>query len=168
MFNTWGPKKIERGQKQKTPISIFFETDTNTFIDTKCFRTQYRYHQKNWKVLKPRSFETEMTMEAYDDINSFCRWNWENMWFSRQCSCLGSSNRFSTKCMGALMESRLSGWWQSHLAETGSLSSALWMWSSSPWSSYCGRTTHQAKQDKRRTTDDQYYLHSNAVLPVTS
>ena len=46
------------------PIPNFFETDTDTFFDTKNFRNRYRYHQKNGKVSKPRSFETEMSHSA--------------------------------------------------------------------------------------------------------
>ena len=35
-------------------IPIFFETDTDTFSNTKFFRNRYRYHQKTWE-----GFETE-------------------------------------------------------------------------------------------------------------
>ena len=98
MFNTWGPKKIERGQKQKLQYQFFFETDTDTFIGTKFFRNWYwyffRYQRffkpipilfpipkyfetdtiKNGKVSKLRSFETEMSHSANNQNN---HWNTE-------------------------------------------------------------------------------------------
>ena len=61
MFNTWGSKLIERGQKQKVTFSdnFFFKTDTGTFFNTKNFQNWYRCHQKkekfrNREVSKPK------------------------------------------------------------------------------------------------------------------
>ena len=41
------------------PILNFYNTESDTFHDTKFFRYRIRNHPKNGKVLKPRSFETE-------------------------------------------------------------------------------------------------------------
>jgi len=41
------------------PIPNFSDTETDPFFDTKIFRYRIRNHQKNGKVSKPRSFETE-------------------------------------------------------------------------------------------------------------
>ena len=40
-------------------IPNFYDTESDTFFDTKFFRYRIRNHQKNGKVSKPRSFETE-------------------------------------------------------------------------------------------------------------
>ena len=41
------------------PIPNIFDTESDTFFVTKFFRYRIRNHQKNGKVSKPRSFETE-------------------------------------------------------------------------------------------------------------
>ena len=44
------------------------ETESETFFDTKFFRYRIRNHQKNGKVSKPRSFETETSHSALTTI----------------------------------------------------------------------------------------------------
>ena len=45
-------------------MPIFYDTESDTFFDTKFFRYRIRNHQTNGKVLKPRSFETETSHSA--------------------------------------------------------------------------------------------------------
>ena len=48
------------------PIPNFYDTESDTFFDTKFFQYRIRNHQKNRKVSKPRSFETKTSHSAQE------------------------------------------------------------------------------------------------------
>ena len=62
-FETETSPKIPKIWTKPNPklfaIPNFFDTESDTYFDTKFFRYRKRNHLKNGKVSKPRSFETE-------------------------------------------------------------------------------------------------------------
>ena len=57
------------------PIPNIFNTESDTFFDTKIFRYRIRNHLKNGKVSKPRSFETETSHSGSEFTDSLTGFN---------------------------------------------------------------------------------------------